>query len=361
MKKTPDNRPATIRDIAKASGFSASTVSIVLNRAPLARYIRKATKLQIEEMAKKLGYSPNQLARSLRSQRNHTIGVMVFDITDPFCTLILRGVESELYRAGYVPVLADAHNDRGRFEHALEMLLERRVEGLIVIANWLCVDINILSDLEKRNIPTVLIGRDLAESISSAQVDNEAGARLAMEHLYQLGHRQMAFIRGPRMLADSELRWRGIRGFARTAGMKIDAKLVAELPNLLNPMHGFESGYRKTVELLETRRPFTAIVCFDDVTALGAMKALLSAGIHVPTQCSVIGFDDTIPAALSFPALTTIRQPMESMGTVAAELVIQACSAAWQKLEIVPVHRLLAPELVLRESTAPPLKSSSQS
>jgi LacI family transcriptional regulator len=360
MKKASDKRPATIRDIAKASGFSASTVSIVLNRAPLARYIRKDTKLQIEEMARKLGYSPNQLARSLRSQRNHTIGAMVFDITDPFCTLILRGVENELYQKGFVPILADAHNDRDRFERALELLLERRVEGLIVIANWLCVDINILSDLEKRNIPTVIIGRDLAASISSAQVDNEAGARMAMEHLFQLGHRNLAFIRGPRMLADSELRWRGIRGFARTAGLKIDSNLVMELPNLLNPMHGFEAGYQKTMELLKIGRPFTAVVCFDDVTALGAMKALLSSGIRVPSQCSVIGFDDTIPAALSLPSLTTIRQPMESLGSVAAELIIEASSAAWQKLESVPIHRLLAPELVRRESTAPPPKTSSQ-
>ena len=204
------------------------------------------------------------------------------------------------------------------------------------------------------------MGRDLAESISSVQVDNEAGARLAMEHLYKLGHRQMAFIRGPRLLADSELRWRGIRNFARGTELKIDPKLVVDLPNLLNPMQGFEAGYKKTQELLETGKAFTAIVCFDDVTALGAMKALLSKGIRVPAQCSVIGFDDTTPAALSFPALTTIRQPMESLGTVAAELSIQGCSATWQKLEIVPVHRLLAPELVLRESTAPPPKSVSQ-
>lgn len=359
MKKPADQRPVTIRDIAEATGFSASTVSIVLNRAPLARYIRKDTKAQIEELARKLGYRPNQLARSLRNQRNHTIGAMVFDITDPFCTLILRGVESELYRRSFVPILADAHNDIARFEGSLEMLLDRRVEGLIVIANWLGVDINLLTDLEKRNVPTVLIGRDLGTGISSVQVDNEAGARLAMEHLYQLGHRQMAFIRGPKMLADSELRWKGIRGFARAAGVKIDARLVVELPNLLNPMHGFEAGFTITQQLLEARRPFTAIVCFDDVTALGAVKALLTAGIKVPTQCSVVGFDDTAPAAMSFPSLTTIRQPMEALGTVAAELIIEASSAAWQKLEVAPVHRLLGPELVRRESTAPPARNLS--
>lgn len=348
----------TIRDVAKESGFAASTVSIVLNRAPLARYIRKTTKQTIEDVAKRLGYSPNELARSLRSRRNHTIGVMVFDITDPFCTPILRGIETDLYRASHALILADAHNDRDRFERALEMLLERRVEGLIVIANWLCVDINILSDLEKRNIPTVMIGRKLAEPISSVVVDNEAGARMGLEHLYQLGHRKIAFIRGPKVLADSAQRWKGIRDFADRVGLKIDPKLVLQLPNLMNAMHGFEVGFKKTAELLQMGRPFTAISAFDDVTALGAMKALLEAGVRVPSQCSVIGFDDTTPAALSVPALTTIRQPMEAMGTAAAELIMETSAAISQKMEFEAVHRSLPPELIVRESTAPLSKAS---
>lgn len=343
----------TIRDVARVSGFSASTVSIVLNRAPLARYIRKDTKQHIEAVAKQLGYRPNLLARSLRNQRNHAIGVMVFDITDPFCTPILRGIESSLFSASFVPILADAHNDRSRFERALEMLLEQRVEGLIVVANWLCVDINILSDIEKRNIPTVIVGRDLAASLSSVQVDNTLGARLALEHLYKLGHRKIAFIRGPKVLADSTQRWRGIRDFAATAGLKIDPRIVLELPNLLNPMHGFEAGYKMTMQLLQTGHSFTAISAFDDVTALGAMNALRGAGIRVPEQCSVIGFDDTTPAAVSAPSLSTVRQPMESMGTVAAQLILETSAAISRKMEFAPSHRLLAPELVVRESTAP--------
>jgi len=350
----------TIRDVARESGFSASTVSIVLNRAPLARYIRKDTKTQIETVAKQLGYSPNLLARSLRNQRNHSIGVMVFDITDPFCTPILRGVETTLFNASFVPILADAHNDPSRFERALEMLLEQRVEGLIVVANWLCVNVNILSDIEKRNISTVIVGRDLAPSLSSVQVDNPLGGRLAIEHLYKLGHRKIAFIRGPKMLADSNQRWRGIRGFAATVGLKIDPRLVVELPNLLNPMHGFEAGYSKTMELLETGHPFTAISAFDDVTALGAIKALRSAGRRVPEQCSVIGFDDTTPAAVSAPSLTTVRQPMESMGANAAQMILDTGAAISQKMELAPSHRLLAPELIVRESTAPPVKFSGE-
>lgn len=341
----------TIRDIAKQAGFSVSTVSIVLNDAPLARYIRDSTKKRIEDVAHKLGYSPNQLARSLRNQRNHTVGVIVFDITDPFCTPILRGIETSLYQASYVPILTDAHNERPRFERYLEMLLERRIEGLIVIANWLFVDIDVLADLEKQRIPTAVIGRQLTDSISSVMVDNETGAHMAVEHLYGLGHREIAFIRGPKELADSGQRWRGVRSFARTRGMKLDPKLTLDLPDVSDPNHAFETAQRLTEELLRQRRSFTALMAFDDITALGAIRALTKSGIKVPDQCSVIGFDDVAPAALSAPPLTTIRQPMTTMGNTAVQIVIDAISSATEKLEVGAMHRRLAPELVVREST----------
>ena len=144
----------TIRDVAKESGFSSTTVSIVLNDAPLARYIPLVTKKRIERAAEKLGYRPNQFARSLRSKRSHTVGVMVFDMTDPYCPLVLRGIENTLYEASYLPILTDVQNERSRFERYLEMLLDRRIEGLIVFANWLFLNINLLADLEKSSIPT---------------------------------------------------------------------------------------------------------------------------------------------------------------------------------------------------------------
>src|SRR5213079_22310 len=181
---------------AKESGFSSTTVSIVLNNAPLARYIPATTKKKIERVAKKLGYRPNLFARSLRSKRSHTVGVMIFDMTDPFCTLVLRGIENALYQASYLPILTDVQNERSRFERYLEMLLDRRVEALIVVANWLFVDIDVLGDLVKNNIPTAKIGRELeAGSVSSVIVDNELGSYLAIEHLFSLGHREIAFIR----------------------------------------------------------------------------------------------------------------------------------------------------------------------
>src|SRR5919108_733551 len=127
----------TIRDVAKESGFSSTTVSIVLNNAPLSRYIPAVTKKRIERAAEKLGYRPNQFARSLRSKRSHTVGVMVFDMTDPFCTLILRGIENTLYQSSFLPILTDVHNERSRFERYLEMLLDRRGGEVIVGVNWL--------------------------------------------------------------------------------------------------------------------------------------------------------------------------------------------------------------------------------
>src|SRR6202022_616653 len=161
----------TIRDVAKESGFSSTTVSIVLNAAPLARYLPPATKKRIEKAAKKLGYRPNMFARSLRSRRSHTIGVMVFDMSDPFCTPVLRGIENSLYQSSFLPILTDVHNERSRFERYLEMLLDRRVEALIVLANWFFVDIDFLADLEKSNIPTVMIAQELkTDTISSVIV-----------------------------------------------------------------------------------------------------------------------------------------------------------------------------------------------
>ena len=342
----------TLRDVAKASGVSAATVSIVLNNAPLARYIPPSTKERIERAAKKLRYRPKLASRFVGARRNRTVGVMVFDITDPFCTLILRGIENSLYQASYLPIFTDAHNQRGRFERYLEMLLARPVEGLVIVANWLFVDIELLADLEKRNIPAVMIGRELRTgSISSVMVDNEAGAHLAMEHLYSLGHRKIAFIRGPKMLGDSIPRWRGVRSFARSVGLEIDPALVVDLPDSLDPNTGFESGFKLTDELLKHKKRFTAVMAFDDMTAFGTIRGLARAGLKVPEDCSVIGFDDVIPAGLSVPSVTTVRQPMEAMGSTAVEIVLEGMNAAAEEREFAAVHRLLAPELVVRESS----------
>jgi LacI family transcriptional regulator len=342
----------TMREVATQSGFSPATVSIVLNNAPLARYIAPATKKRIEDVARKLGYRPNAMARFLRSKRTHSIGVMFFDITDPFCTLVMRGIENTLYQASYVPIFADAHNQRARFERYLEMLMERHVEALIVVANWLFVDIQLLGDLSKRNIPAATIGWELpGDTISSVMVDNETGARLALEHLHQLGHRKIAYIRGPKMLIDSGPRWRGIQKFAQSAGLEIDPLLVQQLPESLDPNSSFDSGFRFAEEWLEKKKKFTALMAFDDLAALGAIRALTKHGVKVPEQCSVTGFDDVALSSLAVPALTTVRQPMEAMGAMAVDIVMEGVNASLEKRDWKIVSHKMNPELVIRDST----------
>jgi DNA-binding LacI/PurR family transcriptional regulator len=342
----------TIRDVARESGYSASTVSVVLNSAPLSRYIPEETKGRIHSVARRLGYRPNPLARSLRSQRSNIIGVMVFDITDPFCTPILRGLENALYQANYLSLLADTHNEGHRFERYLEMLLDRRVEGLIVIANWLVTDIKLLADLTERQVPTVIAGRALEiANVSTVSVDNESGAALALEHLYRLGHRDITFLRGPKTLASSGQRWKGIRHFAQSAGLRLEARRIKELPELLDPNASFEAGAQLTAELLRAGTPFSALMAYDDVTALGAMRALKNKGLRVPEDCSVIGFDDVAQASLSLPSLTTVRQPMEAMGSMSVGMMLDAIQSVDQKQEIPVTRRKIPAELVVREST----------
>jgi LacI family transcriptional regulator, galactose operon repressor len=359
-RKSEKGAAVTMRDVAHASGFSPATVSIVLNNAPLARYIAPGTKLKIEEAAKKLGYRPNVMARFLRSKRTHSVGVMFFDLTDPFCTPVLRGIENGLFQASYVPILADAHNQRNRFERYLEMLLERQVEALIVVANWLFVDIHLLADFSQRNIPAATIGWELpGDTVSSVMVDNEVGGRLALEHLHQLGHRKIAFIRGPKTLIDSSPRWKGIQKFSSSSGLEIDPNLVLELPDEFDPNSSFEGGQRLTEELLVRKKKFTALMAFDDLAALGAIRALNKAGVKVPEQCSVVGFDDVALAVTSAPSLTTVRQPLETMGNLAVNIVMEGITAAQEKRDWTISHHRTTPELVIRESTRAVALSSS--
>lgn len=342
----------TMRDVAKATGFSPATVSIVLNNAPLARYIAPGTRKKIEDAAKRLGYRPNAMARFLRSRRSQSIGVMLFDVTDPFCTPILRGIENALYPLGYLPIFADAHNQHERFERYLEMLLERHVDGLIVVANWLFVDIHVLADLNKAEVPTVTIGWEIpGNRVSFAMVDNEGGGRLALEHLYQLGHRRIGFIRGPKRLIDSAPRWRGVQKFAQSVKLEIDPSLVVQLPDVFDANESFEHGYRLTEELLQKKKKFTALMAFDDLTALGAIRALAKAGLSVPEDCSVIGFDDVAISGLSAPSLTTVRQPLETMGGAAVNIVMEAIKSGHENRDWGVVAHKLHPELVIRDST----------
>jgi LacI family transcriptional regulator len=185
-------------------------------------------------------------------------------------------------------------------------------------------------------------------------VNNELGAHAAIEHLFSLGHRRIAFIRGPRRITDTAPRWKGIRSFARSHGLDIDPELVRDLPESSNPVSGFQAGYTLTLDLIQSQHPFTALMAFDDMTAFGAIRALVNRGVKIPEQCSVIGFDDIAHSSLLTPALTTIRQPMAEMAKTAVSIVGDGINALHEKRKITATHSKLLPELVVRDSTACP-------
>lgn len=344
----------TLLDIARACGYSVSTVSIVLSEAPLSQNVAATTREAIRAMASQLGYHPDAYARSLRRRRSQTIGVLAYDLSDPFCIPIMRGIQTALQPDGYLPLLMDAQTQRKLFDSYLKMVLERRAEGVIVIASWIFEEANLLADMEKNHVPIVIVGRDLtSRGIHSVAVDNEAGGALAMHHLLELGHRQIAVIRGPVEMFDSEPRFAGAQRVAAEAGVPLDARLVFELPDLVDPTSGFEGGVKLTRQMLATGLPFTAVLAFDDLTALGVVRGLTEDGIRVPQDCTVTGFDDVLPAAVSTPGMTTIRQPLAEMGAVAARWVLEAIESGDAAGHGTTRLHNARPELVVRGSSAP--------
>jgi DNA-binding LacI/PurR family transcriptional regulator len=344
----------TLLDIARASGFSVSTVSIVLSEAPLSKNVAVATRAHIRSIAKKLGYHPDAYARSLRRRSTRTIGILAFDLSDPFCVPIMRGIQEGLHAADYLPLVMDAQTERRLFDSYLNLILERRAEAVIVIASWVFEETNLLGDVRKNNVPILIVGRDLLErAVSSILVDNEAGGALAMRHLIDLGHRRIAVIRGPQEMCDSEPRWIGIQRVAQEAGLQLDPKLVFELPGQADPASGFKGGMQCARQMLESRRPFSAVLAFDDLTALGVVRGLSEAGLRVPADCSVMGFDDVLPAEVATPAITTIRQPLREMGLEAARRVLEAIQPGAGRNTRARLHKT-TPELVVRMSTAGP-------
>jgi LacI family transcriptional regulator len=342
----------TLRDVARECGLSATTVSMVLRESPQASYIPESTKKRIIHVAEGLGYQPNPFAQALRSRNSHTIGVMVPDIADPYCTQILKGIENSVSRSNYLPFLVDIQNDSSRLKKYLNVLLARRVEGLIILANSLSFEAELLSTLEDHKLPSVILGREPGtDALSWVATDNEAGTQQALEFLYQLGHRKIAFIRGPKMIIDSHYQWTAISSFAAASGLQLDPRLIVTLND---PFTSYEGGYERTKELLAFNVPFTALVAFDDMTAFGAIRALINAGLRVPHDCSVIGFDDIPAAAFYNPALTSVREHMETLASLGAEILLEGMRAHRNNKTVGPVHRKVKPELIVRESTAAP-------
>ena len=324
---------------------------MVLNNRPLAKYIPASTKSKIRKIATELDYRPNIFARYLRTNRSYTVGIMVFDITDPYCTNTLRGIENSLNGASIASLLFDAQNKSERFQRNLELMLHRRIDGLILVANSLQTDPSILELLHIPKVPVVVMGRDLRHFnfASSVIVNNQHGGSMALEYLHKLGHRDIVFLKGPDSIADSKLRWDGIQKFAKQVSLKIPPDSVVELNQV--PTTSAEGLESVTALLYSRRKRFTALLAFDDMTALGAIRGLTESGLQVPRDCSVMGFDDIDAAGYYNPPLTTIRQPMLKMGDAAAGLLLDAINAGQKDGPPRPICRVFEPELVVRKST----------
>lgn len=329
------SKPATLKTLADHLGLSPAAVSLVLNDAPGAAAIPEETKRRVLRAAKELEYRPNPIARSLRSQRTHTIGVLLPGLTDPFSAQVLGGVEDYLLHANYFFFIASHGGRESLVDEYLQLFAQRRVEGLILV------------DTRPRapaGIPIVAVScHEPVEGVTRIVLDNERAARLALEHLLARGHRRIAFLQGHHFISDAVARWRWIRGVAAELGAPIDDRLVVRLDGeVASP----EPGYLATKALLRAGEPFTAIFAFNDTSAIGAIRALAEAGLRVPEEVSVVGFDDWQGAAFHNPPLTTIRQPLAEMGRLAAETVLQQRQKPPRTTEI-----MVEPELIVRGST----------
>jgi LacI family transcriptional regulator len=310
-----------------------------LNGVPAAKSIPPATQERIFAAARQFNYRPNVLARSLRRGHSMTIGVLLPEISEGYATLVLAGLEQGLLEAGYAFLLCSHHHRDQVIERSQIMLAERAVDGIVAIDTLLP---------EPGNMPLVTVSCPLGgHRATDIVLNHERAAGLALEHLAGQGHRSIAFIKGQRFSSDTAVRWKAICHTAERLGLVMNPDLQTELQGDA-PTH--EPGFLATQRLLSSGVPFTALFAFNDVSAIGAIRALREAGLSVPGDISVVGFDDIQSAAYQNPALTTVRQPLHHMGRLAAEAIVGRINA---KSPQKPVKIRVEPELLIRESTAP--------
>jgi DNA-binding LacI/PurR family transcriptional regulator len=332
----------SIKDIAKAARVSHSTVSRALSDSPL---VSAATKLRIQQLAREMGYSPDAQARSLVIGRTQTVGVVVTTITDPFIAEIVQAVEQTAYSRDYTVILATSNAEPEREIAAVETLRSKRVDGVIVTSSR--VGSLYQEHLDRLGVPVVLVNSQSEQTgpyTFSIGVDNQHGGRLATEHLIQLGHRRVAYVRGPASNSDDLARLAGYREALCLAGLAPDPSLV--LPGT-GRVSGGEGALSRLADLDE---PVTAMFCYNDMTAIGLLRAARGHGLSVPGDLAVVGFDDIPFASYVQPPLTTIAQPKPEMGKRAMEMVLALMSDG--NGEGRPVSNVLLPgELIVRQSS----------
>ena len=340
----------TLKDLAEHLGLSAATVSRALSGPPQADALAPETRQRVEEAARELNYRPNYLARSLQGKRTFSIGVLVPEISEGYTAGLLSGVEVLLSAQGFRYLMVSHHSEARLLDEDLDMLLGRGVEGLILIAVRLH---------RKLPVPAVVLsgtGQN-GDDADRVMLDHDRAAELALGHLQELGHRRVAFFRGHSSNVDADDRWRAIREKAAELGLEVDPELALGLESAyygetFTAEGGYREGYRYGQKLLDAGKPFTALFAFNDISAIGAMRAFQDAGLTVPGDVSVVGFDDIQSAAFHRPSLTTVRQPLRRMGETATRLLLDRLGDSGGSAAI--KHVILEPQLVIRDSTGPP-------
>ncbi|MBX7169700.1 MAG: LacI family transcriptional regulator [Pyrinomonadaceae bacterium] len=338
-------RAISLKELAAHLGLSITALSLVLNNKPGASSIPQETKDRIFEAAEKFNYRPNYFARSLRAQRSFTFGVMVPELSDGYSAMVLNGIEAALSKEGYFYITASHLHRDDLLKHNPQMLIERQVEGIIA------VDTPIRFQSE---VPVVTVsGHDEIPGVTNVILNHQHAAELGMGHLFTLGHRKIAFIKGQDFSSDTEIRWETINEAAYRRGIKLENDLIAQLEgDIPSP----EIGYVATKKILSKNKPFTALFAFNDISAIGAIRAVQEVGLRVPEDVSILGFDDVYAAAFHNPALTTIRQPLFEMGKLAAQTLLKRLDKKTQNDEI-PSILTAEPQLIVRDSTAPVRKN----
>jgi len=336
----------SIKDIARAVGMSHSTVSRALSDSPL---VAKDTKRRIQRVAHEMGYVPSAIARGLVTKRTRTIGLVVTTITDPFIGEVVQGVEERAMDADYSVILCDCNAEPERELANVRVLREKRVDAIIVTSSRVGnLYVPLLEDLD---VPIVLINNQQAgEYVYSVRSDDHQGGRLVGEYLASLGHRRIAYITGPPNASRSLVRLEGCRSALREHGLDID-------PQASVPGDGrTEGGEAAVARLLQLSPHPTAIFCYNDMTAIGALRALKKAGLDVPGDVSVIGYDDIPFSAYVAPPLTTVAQPKNRLGQRAMELTLRLLegeegNAEEQGEELSDI--VLTPAFIERASSGP--------
>jgi DNA-binding LacI/PurR family transcriptional regulator len=328
----------SLRELAAHLGLSSATVSLVINRSPAAKSIPAVTQERVRKAARELNYRPNLMARSLRQKRSFTIGVIVPEVSEGYTALVLSGLEDYLLQEGYFYFVVSHRHRNDLIEEYPCLLQQRAVEGIIAVDTVL---------IGATALPAVSIsGHREVAGVTNIVLDHILAAQLALEHLQELGHTRIALIKGQDFSGDTEIRWRALHTVAQQLGIAINERLTVQLDS---DSPSPEVGYAVTRRILERDEPFTALFAFNDISAIGAIRALRERGKRVPEDVSVVGFDDIQSAAYQNPALTTVRQPLREMGVTAAETLLTRINTP--RSTAYPREIVVKPELIVRSTT----------